>query len=82
MLHVVFMDPPNDAYVATEAEAIELIRSCIPGAVFATWRGRSMRVYQDERSRDFGEAPPGAASARCSAFVIDLSKTDNSTGVR
>jgi hypothetical protein len=40
-----------------------------------------MRVYQDEGSRDFGEAPMGAADARCSAFVIDLSKANNSTEV-
>jgi hypothetical protein len=81
MLHVVFMDPADDAYVATEAEAIELIRSCIPDAVFAPWRGKSMRVYQDEGSKDFAEAQVGVPDARCSAFVIELSKADNSTEV-
>jgi hypothetical protein len=72
MFHVVFMEPPDDVYVATENEAIDLIKSRITGAVFAAWRGRSLRVYRDEKSRNLGESEGAKADVCCCAFVIQL----------
>ena len=77
MFHVVFMDPADDAYVATEDEATQLIRSRVPGAVFAPWRGRSMRAYADETTKDIAESQHGSGQLCCSAFVIDLSKPNS-----
>jgi hypothetical protein len=48
MFHVVFLDSADGAYVAAEVEAVDLIWSHIPEAVFTPWRGPTMRVYQDE----------------------------------
>ena len=73
MFHVIFLDPPDEAYVAAEVEAVQLIRSQMPDAILTSWQGPTMRAYTDERSRDLGERQPGA-EVRCFAFVIDLSK--------
>ena len=76
MFHVIFLDPPDEAYVAAEVEATELIRSHLPNAILTPWQGRTMRAYPDERSRDLGERRPGSIEARCVAFVIDLSRSN------
>jgi hypothetical protein len=75
MFYVVFLDPPDDAYVATEEEAMQLIRSRVPDAVFTPWRGSLMRAYQDEPARNFAESQIGSGQARCAAFVIRLSES-------
>lgn len=75
MFHVIFLDPPDEAYVAAEAEAVQLIRSQMPDAILTSWHGPTMRAYTDERSRDLGERQPGT-EVRCFAFVIDLSSSN------
>ena len=77
MFHVIFLDPPDEAYVAAEVEAVQLIRSQIPAAILTSWQGPTMRAYTDERSRDLGERQPGSNEARCFAFVIDLSRSNS-----
>jgi hypothetical protein len=77
MFYVVFLDPPDDAYAATEDQVMELIQSRVPGAVFTPWRGSLMRAYQDEMTRDLAESQTGSGQVRCSAFVIRLSNSNS-----
>jgi hypothetical protein len=78
MFHIVFLDPPDEAYLAAEVEAAELIRSRMPDVVFTPWQGQTMRAYPDEQSRDLAERPRGSIKAHYSAFVIEVSKSNDS----
>ena len=64
---------------AAEVEAVTLIRSHIPNAVFTAWQGCTKRAYHDQWSKNLGERQRGNVKARCSAFVIDLSRSNGST---
>jgi hypothetical protein len=74
VFHVVFLDPIDDAYVATEDEAIQLIQERFPEAVLTSWTGQSMRAYPGEATRHCSVGSTRAPTERCSAFVIKLSQ--------
>jgi hypothetical protein len=70
MFHVVFIDPPEQAYVSTEDEATAWIKSRLPTAVFSPWHARTKRAYPDEQKRDLAKTQAGNL-VRCTAFIID-----------
>ena len=74
MFHVVFIDPPEQAYMPTEDEAVAWIRSRLPTAAFSPWQARTMRAYSDEQKKYLAETQAGNL-VRCSAFIIDTSPT-------